>query len=330
MAKVLGMGNALVDIMIRLESDDSLEKFSLPKGSMQLVSNKFMKKILEKSSYLTKYQSSGGSAANTIHGLAILGIKTAFIGKIGNDEFGNFFRADLEKNNIEPNLFLGETETGRAVALISPDSERTFATFLGAAIELSGKDLTSSLFENYQYFHIEGYLMQNHDLIKKAVHLAKENNLLVSLDLASFNVIEENLDFLKSLINDYADIVFANEEEAKAFTGKKPEEALQIMAGKCKIAVVKLGKNGSLIQQKDKIFRVGVIPVKSIDTTGAGDLYASGFLYGLIKGLSLQKCGETGSILSGKVIEVTGSKMDLQRWSEIKNLIENLTYQNNP
>jgi len=330
MAKVLGMGNALVDIMIRLESDDFLEKFSLPKGSMQLVSNKFMKKILEKSSYLTKYQSSGGSAANTIHGLAILGIKTAFIGKIGNDEFGNFFRADLEKNNIEPNLFLGETETGRAVALISPDSERTFATFLGAAIELSGKDLTSSLFENYQYFHIEGYLMQNHDLIKKALHLAKENNLLVSLDLASFNVIEENLDFLKSLINDYADIVFANEEEAKAFTGKKPEEALQIMAGKCKIAVVKLGKNGSLIQQKDKIFRVGVIPVKSIDTTGAGDLYASGFLYGLIKGLSLQKCGETGSILSGKVIEVTGSKMDLQRWSEIKNLIENLTYQNNP
>jgi len=330
MAKVLGMGNALVDIMIRLESDDSLEKFSLPKGSMQLVSNKFMKKILEKSSYLTKYQSSGGSAANTIHGLAILGIKTAFIGKIGNDEFGNFFRTDLEKNNIEPNLFLGETETGRAVALISPDSERTFATFLGAAIELSGKDLTSSLFENYQYFHIEGYLMQNHDLIKKALHLAKENNLLVSLDLASFNVIEENLDFLKSLINDYADIVFANEEEAKAFTGKKPEEALQIMAGKCKIAVVKLGKNGSLIQQKDKIFRVGVIPVKSIDTTGAGDLYASGFLYGLIKGLSLQKCGETGSILSGKVIEVTGSKMDLQRWSEIKNLIENLTYQNNP
>ena len=128
-------------------------------------------------------------------------------------------------------------------------------------------------------------------------------------------------DFLKKIIAEHVDIVFANEDEAKALTGKEPEDALNEIAGMCEIAIVKIGKGGSLIKQGENSFRVGVIDVHSVDTTGAGDLYASGFIYGLINKLPLDECGKIGSILSGKVIEVIGSKMDDQRWDEVREMI---------
>lgn len=328
MYKVLGMGNALVDIMTRLDSDSLLHEFKLPKGSMQLV-DKFAAEIVSKGTHhLPKQQSSGGSAANTIHGLASLGIETGFIGTIGEDEFGLFFHEDLKRNNIQPQLFKGKFESGRAIALISPDSERTFATFLGAAIELSVDHLSPAIFDGFHYFHIEGYLVQNHDLIRKAVELAKLKGLKVSLDLASFNVVEANIDFLKEIIRDYVDIVFANEEEAKAFTGMEPEKALQEIAKDCEIAVVKVGKNGSLIMRDNIIYTIGVIKANSIDTTGAGDVYASGFIYGLVKGLPMQKCGEIGAILSGKVIEVIGAKMDSPTWDHIRKMVAEVELSN--
>ena len=317
MAKVLGMGNALVDIMTRLDDDSILKELSFPKGSMQLVNKASSDKILLASEHLKRIKASGGSAANTIHGLASLGIETGFVGKIGHDKLGCFFQEDLIANMIEPKLFTSKNESGRAIALVSPDSERTFATFLGAAVELNANDIESNLFKDYHYFHIEGYLVQNHELLEKALKLAKENDLIVSIDMASFNVVEENLDFLRSMIKKYVDIVFANEEEAKAFTGKEPEEALNLIARDCDIAIVKIGKNGSLIKQGDTFIKAGIIDAKPIDTTGAGDLYAAGFLYGHIKGFSIKKCGEMGSILSGKVIEEMGAKIAPEKWQTI-------------
>ena len=176
MGKVLGIGNALVDIMTKLESDELLNDFSLPKGSMQLVDNESVKKVMSGTEHLEKKISSGGSAANTIHGLAKLNIETGFMGKVGNDEFGQFFENDLKESGISPKLYKSKNNSGHAVALISPHSERTFATFLGAAVELSAEDLSSSHFKDFDYFHIEGYLVQNHDLIEKALKLAKGNN----------------------------------------------------------------------------------------------------------------------------------------------------------
>ncbi|MFC2100288.1 adenosine kinase [Bacteroidota bacterium] len=324
MEKVLGMGNALVDIMTRLESDELLEKFALPKGSMQLVDKDFSDKILNQTSHLEKQQSSGGSAANTIHGLSNLGVSVGFVGKTGKDRLGQFFNSDLEKKNIHPILFSSENDSGRAIALVSPDSERTFATYLGASIELSEADLSPSIFEGYKYFHIEGYLVQNHDLFRKAVRLAKENYLLVSLDMASYNVVEENRDFLNSVINEYIDIVFANEEESKSFTGLDPEQALNAISEHCEIAVVKLGKDGSLVKNKKRIYKIGATEANCIDTTGAGDLYAAGFLYGLVNEMPLNKCGELGAILGSNVIEVMGAKMDDARWNKIKELIKQI------
>lgn len=321
MAKFIGLGNALVDILVQLPNDAKLFELNLPKGSMQLVDAERMQSILAQTDGLSRTLAAGGSAANTIHGLANLGADAAFIGKVGDDPFGQAFANDLVQNGVTPIMFKANTESGRALAFITPDSERTFAVYLGAAIEMTENDLSTDLFNGYTHFHIEGYLVQNHNLIRRAVELAKQNGCTISLDLASYNVVEENKAFLREIIERYVDIVFANEEEAKAFTGKLPVDALKELAKLAEIAVVKLGAEGSLIKQGDNIYEVGVIEVSSIDTTGAGDLYAAGFLYGLSKGLSLLKCGEIGAILSGHVIEVLGPKMDGTRWSKVKDLV---------
>jgi sugar/nucleoside kinase (ribokinase family) len=316
MQKILGLGNALVDIMTKLNDDSLLEKFFLPKGSMQLVDKHLSDRILHDISHLPRTMTSGGSAANTIHGLAKMGIETGFAGKICYDEFGHFFLNELKTNHIQPHLSYNDTETGRVIALVSPDSERTFATYLGAAMELSESDLYPGLFDNYAIIHIEGYMVQNHDLLDAAVRMAKEKGLKVSLDLASYNIVDENLAFLHSLIRDNVDIVFANEEEAKAYSGQIPEKALDIIGNECDMAIVKLGEKGSLIKHHDQIITVDGYKIIPVDTTGAGDLYAAGFLYGLIKGYNLEKCGRIASILSAKVIEVIGAKMTDQKWKE--------------
>jgi sugar/nucleoside kinase (ribokinase family) len=315
--KVLGLGNALVDIMTQLESDTLLEQFGLNKGSMQLVDKAFSGRILHETEHLKKELASGGSAANTIHGLARLGIGTGFIGKTGNDDYGAFFKADMIKSGITPLLYHGIDETGRAIALISKDSERTFATFLGSAIELNADDLKAETFQDYHILHIEGYLVQNYELVRKAVKLAKAQNMTVALDMASYNVVEQHKAFLSDLVRDHVDIVFANEEEAKAFTLADPEDALHKIAEVCEIAVVKTGKEGSLIKRGGNVHRIRAIEANSMDTTGAGDIYAAGFLYGLVRELSLDRCGHIGSLLAGNVIEFIGAKMDDDRWGRL-------------
>ena len=266
--------------------------------------------------------SSGGSAANTIHGLARLGVDTGYIGAVGKDEYGTYFQSDLDDHQIKTFLNYMDTGTGYATAFITPDSERTFATYLGAALEIHSDMLHENHFSAYDYFHFEGYLIPNHELVTKAILLAKENSAKISIDMASYNIVEENLEFLKQIISEHVDIVFANEEEAKSLTGKEPEEALHDISKMCDIAIVKIGSKGSLIKQGGNIYKVGVIKVDSKDTTGAGDLYASGFIYGLIQGYPLDKCGRIGALLSGKVIEVIGAKMDNNRWKEILNFLK--------
>lgn len=318
MKKVLGLGNALVDIMTRLENDSFLDQFELKKGSMQLVDKTFAAKVLEKAAGLPMEQASGGSAANTIHGLARMGIAAGFIGKVGDDAFGKFFSDDMMATGIHPMLYKGKDESGRAIALVSKDGERTFATFLGAAIELSAADLTDNEFAGYDYFHIEGYLVQNYDLIRTAVAMAKKQGMMISLDMASYNVVEQHREFLMELVNEYVDIVFANEDEARAFTGHEPQQALEAISAMCKLAIVKTGKDGSLVKHGNDTHQIQPIVANCIDTTGAGDLYAAGFLYGMAMGRTLDICGKFGSILAGNVIEHIGAKISDERWVAIR------------
>ncbi len=324
MSRVLGMGNALVDIMTILTSDEFLESFKLPKGSMQLVDYNLYNLIQENTNHLQKKLASGGSAANTIHGLSSLGLKCGFIGKVGSDKMGSFFKEDLTLNNIEPFLIQSDTPSGVATALVSTDTERTFATFLGAACELEAKNIDSSIFDNYSIFHIEGYLVQNHQLIETALKIAKQKNLKVALDMASYNVVEANKEFLKDILEKYVDIVFANEEEAYSFTGLEPNQAIYEFGKLCQIAVVKVGSKGSLILQNNELTIIEGKKANSIDTTGAGDIYASGFLYGFANNYSIEKCGKIGTILATKVVEIIGPKLSKEQWEEVSEEIKKI------
>ncbi len=318
------MGNALVDVLTILKSDRTLKEFDLPKGSMQLVSKEFSNRLLAGTLGLQRQQSSGGSAANTIHGLANLGMETGFVGKIGKDNLGKFFEKDLKENNIAPVMFHDLDETGRSIALVSKDAERTMATFLGAAGDLHQEDIDSDIFKGYQYFHLEGYLVQSRALIRKAVRVAKAHDLIISLDMATYNIVSENREFLEKLIREYVDILMANETEAEALTHVKANKALDVMADMAEVAVLKMGRDGSMVKRGSEKCKIGIEKVNSVDTTGAGDLYAAGFLYGYCKDQSLEVCGKIGSILGGHVTEMIGAKMDNEKWAVVKEKVNNI------
>ena len=325
MKSILGMGNALTDILAVLPDDSFLRQFHLPKGSMQHVDMETGDKIWQTLRPMGVQYVAGGSAANTITGTAIFGMKSGFIGKVGDDELGHLFKSDQEQYGIKSTLLKGVNSSGRAMVFITaPNAERTFAVYLGAALELGPDDLKPEYFDGYDYFHIEGYLVQNQNLIRKAMEMAKAAGCIISLDMASYNVVESNEAFLHDIVERYVDIVFANETEAKSFTRLEPREALDEIARHCSIAVVKVGKDGSMVKQGDEYHYIEAWPAATIDATGAGDTYAAGFLYAHSLGMSLKECGEIGSIIAAKVVEVIGTKIDIPRWKAAKQEIRDL------
>jgi len=317
MTKVLGMGNALVDVLAIVEDDKMLELLELPKGSMQLIDDKKFKTLSEEINKLNNSIVSGGSASNTIVGLARLCIETGFMGRIGKDYFGKFYKEDLDKYNIKSHLTEVNEASGVASTFISKDGERTFGTYLGAAALLNAEELNEKDFKDYTYFYIEGYLVQSHALIRRAIELAKEAGAKVILDLASYNVVEENREFLLEIIPLYTDIVFANEEEVKSLLNMEAEEAVSALAKQTGIAIVKTGEKGSWIQQGNEKVFVPAHKVNCVDTTGAGDLYAAGFIYGLINNCTLSVSGQIGTLLAAHVIQKIGAKIDDNKWNDI-------------
>lgn len=325
MDKIIGMGNALVDVLVRIDDDSLLEKLHLPKGSMQLIQEDTLSEIRKYTSGMKIHRSTGGSAGNTVCALAALGANPGFIGKVGQDETGTFFGDTLRQRGVNALLATCDLPSGIASTFISTDGERTFGTYLGAAATLRAEDLSRKMFAGYNYLYIEGYLLQDHDLMLRAVQLAKEEGLQVCLDMASYNVVEAERDFFDQLIVKYVDIVFANESEALAYTGKAPHEALEEIASKCSIAVVKTGKEGSIVKKGTEVIQLLSCPVDNVlDTTGAGDFYAAGFMYGLTCGYSLEKCVQISTILATAVIQEVGTTLPAKKWDEIKLNIESL------
>ena len=320
--KVIGIGNALTDMLVNLRDDEVLGRFGLARGSMSLVDKELQTEISKSVAGLPYSLSPGGSAGNTIRAMARLGCSVGFIGKVGRDKTGDFFESALRNMGVEPRIFRGEERSGKCVSLVSADGERTMVTHLGAALELSAEDVGEELMRGYDCLYVEGYLVQNHELISAAASRAKRAGLKVAIDLASFNVVEENLEFLRGLVGEYVDMVFANEDEARAFTGEsEPLNALQAISEMCELAVVKIGRRGALIKRGSEAVHVGIMEAaRRVDTTGAGDFYAAGFLAGLSEGLSLRRCGTLGAVTAGKVIEVVGTTLGEDAWAEILRL----------
>ena len=323
-SKILGIGNALVDIVAMLEDDQIIRSLNLPKGSMTLVDREMSDRVQQEIEGEKRLLVTGGSVANAINGIANLGVPCGFLGTVGRDELGKLFEDEQKNQGILPLLIHSDLPTGRAVGLVEPDGERTFATYLGAASALSPDHLTADRLQGFDIFFIEGYLVYNEALILAAAVAAKEAGLLIALDLASYNVVAENKELLNELVDNYVDIVFANEEEAKAFTGLEPVEALENLAGRCDIAVVKVGKEGAYVQQGTVRHKVPAAGDLVVDTTGAGDFFAAGFLSGLAKGYDLQKSGKLGALLASRVIRVPGAKLAEPEWVMIRTLEETL------
>ena len=321
--KVIGIGNALTDMLVNLRDDSVLERFGLARGSMSLVGTDLQTEISKSVAGLPYSLSLGGSAGNTIRAMARLGCEVGFIGKVGRDTTGDFFEKALVNLGVEPYIFRGTKKSGKCVSLVSPDGERTMVTHLGAALELSADDLSDELLKGYDCIYVEGYLVQNHELITTAARMAKQAGLQVAIDLASYNVVAENLEFLRGLVRDYVDILFANEDEAKTFTGEQePLNALQAISEMCELSVVKVGTRGALIKRGSEVVHVGIMAAaRRVDTTGAGDFYAAGFMAGLCEGLSLRQCGTIGAITAGKVIEVVGTTFGEEAWDDLFRLV---------
>lgn len=318
MKRILGIGNALVDVLTKVDNEQILSELHLPKGSMQLLSTEAYAEVTRRMLALPTKLTTGGSACNTLLALSHLDAPTGMIGKIGDDENGSFFASYFAQRGISTRLLHDSRPTGVASTFITPDGQRTFGTYLGAAARLTADELQQAWFEGYDYFYIEGYLVQNHDLVLRAIELAHAAGCEVCLDLASYNIVEADLDFFRALMPSI-DIVFANEQEAQALTGLEARAALDALAATCHMAVVKIGKHGVWACHGTEVAHCQArdVPVV-VDTTAAGDYFAAGFMHALAAGEPLATCIARGSLLAGHIIEVVGTELPDATWQQLR------------
>ena len=318
---VVGVGSALMDILAQ-EPDHFMVRLGVEKGGMNLVDQVYIDQLVAQTSSPLSIVS-GGSACNSAIGVAKLGGAGRFVGKMGSDEMGRLFIQDLINNRVDPVLLNSETPTGRVLSVISPDAQRSMFTYLGASAEMLPDEISQNCFNDAAVVHVEGYLLFNRDLMMAVLRAAKKSGALVSLDLASFNVVEESLDVLEDIIRDYVDILIANEDEAKAYCGHANEQkALTAMSKNVSLAALKLGSRGSYIACGNQIFTIAPQGSgEAVDTTGAGDLWASGFLFGMVNGYPIEKSGQLASACGHEVCQVIGAKIPEDGWERIRRLI---------
>ena len=316
--KILGLGNALVDVLSKLDSDETLVKIGIQKGAMDMISREQMYVIRKYQANTETTQAPGGANCNTMRAIALLGGQSGFIGKVGDDNLGQFYEEALLKAGVASYLIETEGPSGACTVFISPDGERTMGTFLGPAPTISPDEIMEDVLRNYDCIHIEGYLIVNEELVRETMKKAKRLGLKVALDLANYNIVNAYKGLLEEVIPQYVDILFANANEAEAFTGLPAQEAVKALEKQVHVALVTLGKDGSLIGSEGKFYHVDAEGGKPVDTTGAGDNFAAGFLYGQSVGASLVQSAQIGSMLSGYVIDVVGPQVPADKWEQIK------------
>ncbi len=322
---IFGIGNALMDFLIEIRDDEFVE-LDLNKGQFHMIKGEESKELLKK---LEKHKiklAPGGSSANTLYGVSLLGGSVVFCGKVGKDKHGDIYEEKIVKGKVKSNLARCDKDmTGHAITFITPDSERTFAVHLGASINLAKEDLFFDDIKDSKIIHVEGYQLEDknlRDVSMHAIEFAKKNGVKISIDLGDPGVVSRNKKDVEEIIGRYADIVFANEEEAKAFTGKEGVEALNEIGKTADIVVVKIGKDGSLVKKGDDVYKIEGVKARAVDTTGAGDMYAAGFLYGLSKGYGMKVCGDLGSYFAARVVERVGARLDSIDDKEVERIVK--------
>ncbi len=319
--RITGIGNTLVDLLIN-ESDQFLIGLNKEKGGMHLVEYEDVKTILAQTTQ-TPVVATGGSACNTIVGVGNLGGSARFIGSRGNDDYGDRFETGLIQSGVSPRMAVGKMPTGRVLSVVTPDAQRSMFTYLGASVELDPDSIVPDMFKGSGIVVVEGYLLFNEELILAALKAAKSADALIALDLSSFEVVNAAKPILGDLIRNFVDILIANEDEARAYTGIDCEKkAIDLLSKDVSYAVLKVGERGSYVSHDQKITRIEPVKGKPpVDTTGAGDLWASGFLYGLAHGLTIEKAGHLASVCGYEVCRVMGAQLSEKTWARIRSLL---------
>jgi len=312
--KILGIGNAIVDVFVKVD-DDFLLKNNLTKGSMKLIEKEEFESL--KSIIKIEKIEAGGSVANTMAGIAYIGGHPSFIGKVNSDEFGKIYKKSLKKINV--NFLYSEKEeklsTGASIIFITPDSERTMSTYLGISSQLLKEDINEDYIKNYEIIFLEGYLWDkgmSEEMFKHVINLAKKNNIKIAMSLSDiFCVARHREDFFKLLKNDL-NILIGNENEINQLMQKNNLlDSMNELKNIDKLIIITRSENGSVAVMHNEIINCECIKVdKILDLTGAGDLFAAGFFKEYLDKSNIKRCLQTGSKLAAQVIQKIGARLN--------------------
>eukprot|EP01080_Neovahlkampfia_damariscottae_P007668 gene7668-12134_t len=326
--KILGLAQPILDKIFFVVEENLQQLNILKKGGSKLYTNyeefaKFEKSVL---SIQPEYSlCPGGSCSNTMKGVSLLGVASGIIGKIGSDETGDLYLDSMKKRGVFADyLSKSKTHCGECICLITPDGERTMNTYLGASQEMCVEDLNEEHFSDIKLLHIEGYQIYFPKLMKEAMKIAKKQNSIITYDLGSFQIVNTFKPLIDEILTEYVDIVFCNEEELAAFNKDQDMyQNLNSLASKCKIAVATLGKRGCMIQTGDKVYKCPANILKQkVNTIGAGDLFISGFLYGLVSGYSIDECGIIGCVTGSEACRYEGAEIPIEKSKDLQEKIQ--------
>lgn len=323
---VYGVGNALVDVQAQV-SDELLQKAGFDKGIMTLVDDAQQKQLLDLLAGMNLNRCAGGSAANTIVGIADFGGKAAYVGKVADDEVGSFFRSEMQEMGVSFEVnSAAEGQSGTCAIMITDDAQRTMMTNLGVSSTLSEADINEDELKQAKYVYIEGYLLTG-DTSKaaayKAMELAQKHGVKVAFTASDPFLVNMLRDEMIKLIEGPVDLFFCNEDEAKSLTGLEDPIACAAEIHKhAENVAMTLGANGSILMHNKEAIAIEGIDVNAIDTTGAGDMYAGGLLYGITNGLTWKQAGHLASHAAGRIVSQLGARMENKfTEAEVKQLI---------
>lgn len=315
--EILGIGAPALDSILQV-SEEYLRSLPGKKYGMEPVNYATFQKIIDDSGN-SPILVLGGSACNTLKGLSRLGRKCALIGKVGRDRAGEHVKEKLTHNGLIPLLVESSSvHTAQIVCLVDPEGQRTMRSFLGASIEMRAQDLTPEPFQAVRLVHIEGYSLLNGLLPARAMKYAKEAGAQVSFDLSSFEIAKKYQSMILALLQPYVDILFANEDEVSSLLEKDPKEGCDALRKNVGTAVISMGKKGCWVGNAHELKFCPAYPAKVYDTTGAGDLFASGFLHGHLQKFPIDVCAHFGAIMGAAAVQVSGTDLSIETWDQIR------------
>ncbi|MCH9609233.1 MAG: Ribokinase [Chlamydiales bacterium] len=311
---VIGIGTPAIDY-IQQVSEPFLQRLALSKGGWkESDAHAFAHLLLKAAESAPPLIFSGGSACNTMKGLAALGMNASITGNLGNDAMGDQLLMILQEANVTPLCTRGTTPTSQIACLITPDGERSFCAYIRAEKEISPHDLRKKYFEDAHLVHVEGYRLINETYIETAMKMGKERGALISFDLCNLIYGDKYRERVLGFLNEYVDIVFLDKDEAYALTHLDPENTCHFLRNYCSIVVVKVGDRGCFVGSDETVTHYPGLPSNLVDATGAGDLFNSGFLYGILNNAPIEKCAYFGNLLGSTVIKQFGAEIPEEKW----------------